>query len=242
MPPVPRPGTKGKAANRNRTLLIALGGAAVVAAVVIVGAVLLAGGDGDGSATTSPTTALLDGIPQDGVMLGDPEATVTLIEYADLQCPVCRRYSEDAFPTLVEEYVRTGKVKMEFRGLAFLGPDSVKALRHVVAAGFQDRLWQMEDTLYANQGAENSGWVTDELLREVGATIPGLDVDKMFADAPGQDVTTELDESAQQAEAANVQGTPWFFIQIGDDEPYEIQPTSLTPEAFRPALDDALSG
>jgi len=39
-----------------------------------------------------------------------------------------------------------------------------------------------------------------------------------------------------------VQGTPWFFIAIGDEEPYAIQPTTLTPDAFRPALDDALSG
>lgn len=245
MPPVPRPGKKAQAAgqNRNRNLLIALGGVAVVAVVLVVGGLLLGGGDGGGDgATTSPTTALLDGIPQDGTVLGSPDAEVTLIEYADLQCPVCQRYSEDAFATLVEEYVATGKVKMEFRGLSFLGPDSETALRHVQAAGLQDKLWQMQDALYANQGEENKSWVTDDLLRSVGETVPGLDVDRMFDDASSQEVTDEIEESSQQAQDANVPGTPWFFIQIGEDDPYEIQPSSLTPDAFRPALDDALSG
>lgn len=221
-----------------------LGAAALVALGLIAASVLLAGGDDDepagGPATTAVSGELLAGIPQDGTFLGDPAATVTLIEYGDFQCPICRQYAEAIFPTLVEEYVRPGRVRLEYRGLQFLGPDSEKALRHALAAGAQGRFWDVADALYGSQGDENSGWVTDELLREIGTAIDGLDVDRMFAAADGAAVTAEIEESRRQAEAAEVPGTPWFFVQIGDEEPYELRVSSV--DDFRAALDDALAG
>jgi protein-disulfide isomerase len=107
------------------------------------------------------------GIPQQGAALGDPNAKVTLVEYADLQCPYCARWSTQTLPVLVDEYVRTGKVRIVFRGLAFLGPDSVRALRVTLAAGRQNRLWDVLERLYYRQGAENSGWATEAMLHEV---------------------------------------------------------------------------
>jgi protein-disulfide isomerase len=235
------PGGGGPVTRRN--LLLALGGAAVVAVALIVGSLVLAGGDDDESSPGTTTTApsqLLAGIPQDGTLLGDAAATVTLIEYADIQCPICRQYAEGIFPSLVEEYVRPGRVRMEFRGLAFLGADSEKALRHTLAAGQQNHLWEFLDALFGSQGEENSGWVTDDLLREIGEAIPGLDVDRMLADADSQAVTDEMAESNAQAQDAEVPGTPWFFVQVGDEEPYALEVSSL--DQFRAALDDALDG
>src|SRR5207249_2191796 len=104
---------------------------------------------------------LLSGIPQHGNALGSPKAGVTLIEYADLQCPYCGEFARNALPSLIQDYVRTGKVRLVFRGLAFVGPESDAALRASFAAGRQDRLWSFVHLLYTNQGAENSGWVTD---------------------------------------------------------------------------------
>ncbi len=110
---------------------------------------------------------MLAGIPQQGAVLGDPKAPVTLVEYADFQCPYCAQWSHGAFPTLVERYVRPGNVRIVFRGLAFLGPDSDRALRTAVAAGRENRLWNVVEALYHRQGHENSGWVTESLLEEV---------------------------------------------------------------------------
>ena len=98
------------------------------------------------AATATPPAAelageagLLRGIPQQGTALGSPDAPVTLVEYADLQCPYCAQWARDAFPELVRDYVRTGRVRIVFRGLAFLGPDSDAALRAALAAGQQRR-------------------------------------------------------------------------------------------------------
>jgi protein-disulfide isomerase len=221
-----------------RTIVIAFGVAIAAAAVLVGAAVVVQGGSDDASSVPASD---LSGIAQEGSFLGNPDADVLLIEYADLQCPFCRDYTVNVFPTLVEEYVRPGDVKMEFRGLAFLGPDSEKALRFVAAAGLQNLGWELQEALFRAQGKENSGWVTDELVRQLAEDIPGLDVDRMFEDAAREEVTARIRETAQQGQADSVPGTPTFFLKIGDGEPYAIQ-VPLEPNAFRAALDDALQG
>jgi protein-disulfide isomerase len=247
MPPKPRvakpkPPSSGPKAPKRSHLALAIAGAVAIAAALIVASLVLAGGDDDAGTTTGITTptGLLAGIPQDDAFLGNPAADVTLIEYADLQCPICRQYSLDFFPSLVDEFVRPGNLRMEFRGLAFIGPDSEKALKFTLAAGLQNHLWDFQEALYQRQGGENSGWVTDELLREIGSSIEGLDVDQLFVDAERPEIAAQIAETAEQASEADVEGTPWFFVKIGNEEPYHIEPRSL--DEFRAALNDALEG
>ena len=97
---------------------------------------------------------------------------MTLVEYADFQCPYCASSARETFPTLVRDYVRTGRVKVVFRGIAMVGPDSLPPLQAAFAAARQDRLWNVTHLVYANQGAENSGWVTERLLRSIGEAVP----------------------------------------------------------------------
>ena len=87
--------------------------------------------------------ALVAGIPQKGTVLGSSGTTVRMLQFEDIQCPICKRYTDEAFPAIVNEYVRPGRLKIDFRGLSFLGPDSVKALKIVMAAGLQNKLWQV---------------------------------------------------------------------------------------------------
>lgn len=218
-------------------VVLAFAVAVGAAAALVVVALLLRN---DETPPPPPSSALeLTGIPQAGPLLGSPDAKVTLIEYADLQCPACRAYTDSIFPTLLDGYVRPGTVNTEFRGLAFIGPDSEKALRLVLAAGLQDHLWDLVGGLYRNQGGENDGWVTDEVVAQLSSEI-GLDLEKLLADAQSDEVTAMMQESADQANAAEVQGTPSLFVQVGDAEPYFVQVQS--PEELAAALDDALDG
>ena len=147
-----------------RTVVIAFAVAIGAAAALIAVALLLRN---DSSTPPPSATPVVDltGIPQDGAVLGSPNAGVTLIEYADPQCPGCRAYTENFFPTVVGAYVWPGKVDTEFRGFPFIGSDSVKGYRFFLAAAEQNKLWNLQEAMYRNQGGENSGWITDDLIR-----------------------------------------------------------------------------
>ena len=221
-----------------RVVVLAFG-IAIAAAVALVAVALIGRGDSSAPATETPVVDLA-GIPQDGRTLGAPDANVTLVEWADPQCPACRLYTEEFFPTVVDEYVRPGRVKTEFQGFPFIGDDSVKAYRFLLAAGEQDKLWDLQEAMYRNQGGENDGWVTDDLIRELGAEITGLDVDQLFVDAEREDIVAEAEGAEAAAQAAGIAGTPTLQIAIGDDEPYAIQVGDV--DQLRAALDDALDG
>jgi protein-disulfide isomerase len=167
---------------------LAVAASAVAAAAALIGASTLFGRQSERPHATAARTALLAGIPQQGLALGSPNAPVTLVEFADLQCPYCAAFARDALPAIVDDYVRTGRVRMVFAGLAFVGVDSDTALRAVIAASLQQRGWDMLDALYRSQGAENTGWVTASLVRDLASKIPNLDVERMLRDANGRAV------------------------------------------------------
>jgi protein-disulfide isomerase len=221
-------------------VVLAFGVAVALALALVVVAVVARGGGSDAPDAVATPAVELDGIPQQGAVLGDPAANVTLIEYADIQCPACRFYSLEWFPAVVNEYVRPGKVRTEFRGFPFIGPDSLKGQRFLLAAALQNRLWQLSEALYRHQGAENAAWLTDDLIRERAAEISGLDVEQLFTDAAREDIAREAEQAETDGRALGIPGTPSFFVKIGDEEPYFIQARSL--DEMRAALDDAIDG
>lgn len=238
---MPRTSPPGPKKGPNRNLLIAIAAGAVVVVAIVLGALVLGGGDDGGGSDGPNASAYLDGIAQDGAVLGSSDANVTLIQFEDLQCPICKQYTEEGQPGIVEEYVRPGEVKLRFVGLAFIGPDSEKALRYSLAAGKQGKLWQYTEELYEAQGGENTGWVTDELLEEISTKL-GLDFDQLQTDAESTEVADQAQAMSAEGRAREIPGTPWFYVQVGDAEPYEVQPKSFAIEEFRLILDDALQG
>jgi len=226
-------------------MAFALGVGAVAAIVLVVGSQLLRKDNGPSGVVSSPVVDL-SGIPQRGTVLGDPAAKVTLIEFADQQCPGCRYYTLNVFPSIVRGYVRPGKVKIDYRGFPFIGPDSVRGLRFLLAAAEQNRLWQLQEALYRYQGKENSGWITDDLVRQLAAKIPGLVVTKLFADAQSAAVTkaaagAEQKSGNEMSQFVSTPQTPTFLIQIDGQQPYYVN-VGFDVGQFRAALDDALKG
>jgi protein-disulfide isomerase len=247
VPVAPRPAQQSTPLlTRNRLIVVIVAAAAV--AVVLVGASVLStrdGGGGRGGIAVgggADVEALLGGIPQSGTALGEPDAPVTLVEYADLQCPFCAQWSRQTFPDLVTEYVRDGRLRIEFRGLTFIGPESEQALRAALAAGEQEKLWNVVDLIYANQGPENGGWVTEDFLRSVGAAVPGLDVDRMIDGSDSAEVTAALDDAAVAGQRDGVTATPTFLLGKTGGELSRLEITSLGPEEFRAAIDQLLAG
>jgi protein-disulfide isomerase len=236
---------------RNRRLIQLLAVAAL-AAVVVVGAIAISSGGGNDQpsepaggaaarAQAAEVSQLYAGIPQAGVRLGDKNAPATLIEFADLQCPFCMQYSTQALPTIVRDYVRTGKVKYELRIRAFLGRDSVRAAGAAAYAAGANRLYQFADLFYRNQGQENSGYVDDAFVRGIAEQVPGLDPEKAVA-AADDPLQYPLVRAAEQlAERVGSTSTPDFYVQRGSGPLEPLRPQGTSPQAYSQALDAALS-
>jgi protein-disulfide isomerase len=201
---------------RSRLLRLAAGAAFLTLAAVLVLIVITAAGNGDGGDTDiedgAAVAKLLDGIPQRQMTLGDPGAPVELIEFGDLQCPVCAAYSEDVLPEIMETQVRKGRVKIDFRNLTIIGPESVGAGAAALAAGEQGRGWSFVDLFYRNQGDENSGYADDDAFLRAVAKVAGV---RNLAkwDAERAEMTGEVEETSQEAANLGFDGTPSFAIK-----------------------------
>jgi protein-disulfide isomerase len=203
----------------SRAVLWAVVGGAVALALVVAVGIGMARADKTEAPSAGSTlpgaadaTAAVAGIPQRGVALGNPDAPVTLVEFLDVQCPFCRDYTVEAMPTVVEKHVRTGKVRIEVRGLAFLGPESERGMRAALAAARQNRLYEMLELLYYSQGPENSGWLTQELVEAAARSVPGIDSARLARDMESEAVSGLLAAHAAEAERREVSGTPTIFV------------------------------
>jgi protein-disulfide isomerase len=210
-------------------------------AVAVVAAAAAAGPGEDEPATSATPSRLFDGISQDGISLGSPKAPAVLTEFADLQCPFCAAYARDVLPIVVDRYVRTGRLRLELQVLTFVGEDSVRAGAMAAAAARQNRLWSFTDAFYHRQGAENSGYATDDFLRAIGAATPGLDVERAFGDRERPQVLASLSAAERAAGSLGADHTPAFYLRGGDGPARPVQPAALTAEAFVAALDDAIA-
>lgn len=237
---------------KSRRLLV-LAGAVGVAAIVAVVLIVVASNGSSKSAATTTTAgsgggsdagaqgpiALFAGIPQNGETLGRADAPASMLVFEDPQCPYCQEWNNNTLPAVVNQFVRTGKLKLVYRGIAIIGPNSVKGLRAVFAAGHQDKLWNFSDALYEMQGAENSGWITNQAILSA-AHASGANGAAILAASPSKAVTAQLQLAASDAQTYQVQGTPTFVIEKPPSLPQQLSVTSLEPGPFTSELQAAL--
>ena len=155
-----------------------------------------------------------------------------MVEFADLQCPYCDEYALQALPTLVRDYVRTGKLSLRFENLSFIGPDSVAAGRAAAAAARQNRLWNFVDLMYLNQGQENTGYVTAAYVRRLFDAVPGLNVAAALRASGAPSAQAALGRATAYATSIGVAATPTFLIgtRAGNLQPF--RPSALTAGPF----------
>jgi protein-disulfide isomerase len=237
---VAREQESARRAQRKRRLGI-LGAVAGVAVVAVAIAIVVSSGGSSKPTTSTQTTSLFAGIPQKGSTLGSANAPVTMHEFGDLQCPVCREFALDALPGLVRQYVRTGRVKIVFHSIAIIGQDSIPASEAAQAAGMQNKMWPFIDRFYADQGQENSGYVTQDFISRIASEVPGLDKQKLLSDMASPAAQQAFIKEQKQAKTLGVKATPTFFAGQTGKTQQVLQPTSLTPDGFRAQLDALLS-
>jgi len=228
-----------------RTKLLQMGAAAVFLAIVAVVVLIVvngsksSGGDAENLTGIESVDALTKGIPQQGMVLGDPKAKVELVEYGDLQCPVCKAYSEEFLPQIIENKVRNGEAKVAFRNFAFLGPQSAPAGAAALAAGAQGRGWEYLELFYRNQGVENSGYADDAFLTAVAEGAGVEDIAEWNRDRKSAKFTDEVVATGEEAQRLGFTGTPSFSIEGPNSDGVELLGTPGSPGEVEESIEAA---
>jgi len=230
--------------------------AAIVVAIVVV--ILIATGGGGSSKpvqagtkasneTVTTVNALIDGIPQSANTLGNPAAPVTLQYFGDLQCPVCKDFTLGALPSIIQKWVRTGKLKIEYRSLktATREPETFKTQQvAALAAGKQNKAWNFIETFYHEQGVEGSEYVNETYLQGLAQQVPGLNLTAWTSARNDPALATQVTSTdAQAANNAGFTGTPSFLIGKTGGTMSKLEYSSLTePTSFDEAIEKLLKG
>ena len=222
----------------------------IVAAIaaLALGVVLLQGGDEQEDSPVDAAPASASAAPpesweqlvrrdaDDPMALGEPDAPVVMVAYSEFQCPFCGKFARDTEPVLVEKFVEDGTLRIEWRDFPYLGAESTVAARGGRAAAAQDRFWEFEEAMYADQLPPNSGDLDEDYLVSVAEDI-GLDVDRFREDLDSPEAKRAVQEDFAEGQAIGVTGTPAFIINgvpvIG------AQPTEVFERTIEKAAEEA---
>jgi protein-disulfide isomerase len=217
---------RAERARRDRRLRL-LGGTVVAAIAVVVVAIAISSGGGSvkvikpnsPAAKKAQTTVntLLAGIPQQGDTLGSPSAKVTVTEYGDLVCPVCKDFALGAENQLIANEVRSGKVKIVYKALKTASGQAnnsmfVPTQTAALAAGDQKKAWNYIELFYHEQGDESTSYVTNSYLGGLAAQIPGLNVNQWSSDRQASNLSTQVNADLSSANVSGFDSTPTLVV------------------------------
>lgn len=229
--------------------------AVAVALGLVLGAVAIvsSGSDGEDQQAASPAgpaavtdpddlvgrlsvSRQLAGLRQDGVVLGDPDAPVTVTELGDPQCTGCVVFAQTTFDRVLLPFVRDGEVKVEFRHWTIVSPGSARAARGALAASAQGRHWSFLQLYYLNQPAE--GTTIERPFLEAVATAAGVPDIEAWRESLGDPRWAQhLERSASIAREEDFEGVPSFLVEgPGGDERFARPPGA---EEWRSAIQRA---
>jgi protein-disulfide isomerase len=213
--------------------ILTIGGVVVLVIAVIVYASL--------KKANAPIGSIISITPNprpmaNGNVMGDPNAPIQIVEYSDFQCPACLAFYQQIEPSLVSEYISTGKVHFTYRSMGdWIGPESVKAAEAAYCASEQNKFWDYHDILFANWTGENIGDFTNKRLVAFADNL-GLDMSAFRTCFNNQKYSQRVTQDHTDGIQAGVKGTPSLFI---NGKKYE---GDFSFSAFKQYIDAALAG
>ena len=217
---------RAERARRDRRLRMLLG--TVVGAILVVVVAIVISSNGGSAKVVAPTSpsakkaqstvnTLLAGIPQQGNTLGSASAKVTVTEYGDLVCPVCKDFALGAENQLIANEVRSGKVKIVYKALETAsgqanGSMFVPSQTAMLAAGNQKKAWNYIELFYHEQGDETTSYVTDNYLGGLAKQVPGLNFSQWSSDRNASNLKSQVNADENSAAAAGYNSTPTILI------------------------------
>lgn len=204
--------------------LISLPVSILAAAILISGSIIYsahkqsaapsAGNTGNAPIAQEGTDAEVPAITDTDAPMGNASAPVSIILYADYQCPFCGRFFSSVEPSLIQDYVQTGKARFVHRDFAFLGPESFSAAEAAECSKDQGKFWQFHDALYAAEikdGQENNGNLNRTLFVKLAKQV-GMNSDTFGKCLDDKKYTQRVLDISSAAKASGVDSTPTTFI------------------------------
>ncbi|WP_425340049.1 DsbA family protein [Nitrosopumilus ureiphilus] len=168
----------------------------------------------------------------DDPMKGNPDASITIVEFSDFQCPFCAKFHKDTLPQLEQNYISTGKVNFVYRDFPIqsIHPNAIPAALASECADDQGRFWEIHDMIFKNQVA----WQGLEIPQSVSlfkqyASEIGLDGKEFDLCLDSGKYLEEISNDLDDGRAYGVTGTPGFFVgneKIGFTKLIGAQPFS----------------
>ncbi|MFM2330528.1 MAG: hypothetical protein RLZZ26_35 [Candidatus Parcubacteria bacterium] len=208
----------------------------VFVGLLVVGAVYF--GAQSGSTTPISTTVDASKVKTDNEpFIGQANAPVTIVEWSDYQCPACKQFELTALPQVMSSYIDTGKVKLVFKDMAFLGKDSITGGEYGRAVWklYPDKYFTWRTAMYNAQDQEgDQGFGNAATIDTLDATISGIDAAAVAADVKANASTYDAMLTADKTEGQglNVQSTPSFIIGtklIAGSYPFDTFKAAIDP-------------
>ncbi len=171
-------------------------------------------------------------------VLGSADAQITIVEFGDYQCEACYHWFHNTRDTLIDNYIETGKAKLIFVDLPFIGQDSKIAAQASYCAEDQGKYWEYHEILYIFQEGENSGWADRDRLNSFAFSLD-MNMDEFNDCMDYSKYAKRVQANYDQAVKNGVQGTPTFIIisQDGTTEKFDgPQPYSVFAAIIEPML------
>jgi len=166
-------------------------------------------------------------------IMGNPSATITIVEWGDYQCTFCYKFHQSTMNTIKQDFIETGKVKLVFKDFPLNGPDSVLAAEAAYCAQDQGKYWQYHDELYKNWGGERTGWVNRDSLDKFATTV-SLDLEKFDKCLDDHKYLERVNQMYEFGKEIGIDATPSFLvfsnekiIKITGNQPLEVFLKSL---------------
>lgn len=172
--------------------------------------------------------------------IGNPKAKVTMAYWFDFQCPFCKRFENQTLPTLIDKYVKTGKLKIVFKDYQFLGPDSQDGglVANAVWELYPKQYQAWQEAMMEAQDEENGGFGSlASILKLIREKLPNISADKVAAqvDKKKSVYQKELDEDRNEGTKFGIKGTPGFIVGT------EIISGAQPIDTFTQAIDKQLN-
>ena len=161
-----------------------------------------------------------ENLMQGSVILGNPDAKITIVEFGDYQCTFCYKFHDETMKKIDQAYIKAENVNFVYRDFPLNGPQSILASEASYCAQKQNKFWEYHDTLYNNWGGENTGWITKNVLIGFANDIK-LDLDSFSQCLENSEFKQKVLDNEQFAREIGIDATPSFLI-FNDSELYRI--------------------